>query len=63
VIVLRADAQIQSAGLLAATLVRSATADFMSKECVTALFGKNLLGTHGKSDASIPDTPNNGERR
>jgi hypothetical protein len=41
-------AQIQFASgsrdaLLAATLVRSATADFMCKECVTALAEKILL--------------------
>ena len=67
VILLCADAQIQSASgsrdaLLAATLVPSATADFMCKECVTVLVEENPIGPLRKSDASIPRTRNNGER-
>ena len=48
---LRADA------LLAATLVRSATADFVCKECVTALAEETRIGKHRKSDASIRKRP------
>jgi hypothetical protein len=67
-VLLCADAPIQSPSgsrdaLLAATFVRSATADFMCKKCVTALARKNPIGTHRKSGASIPLTRNNGERR
>ena len=67
-IVLCADAQMQPApgsqdALLAATLVRSATVDFMCRECVTASARKNPIGKHRKSDASIPLKLNNGERR